>query len=90
MDKIIRIQETEATYDLAEKIVGDFDADVFVNDSLMVELKAIQNLAKAHEVQLMNYLTATGVDEDLLLNFGADRLQFKKKFRLLKSDTVSL
>jgi hypothetical protein len=35
-------------------------------------------------VSLMNYLTATGLDEGLLLNFGAERLEFKKKFRLPK------
>jgi GxxExxY protein len=70
--------------------IGAFDADVFVDESLVVELKAVQMLAKAHEVQLVNYLTATGVNEGLLLNFGAARLEFKKKFRLPKSETTSL
>ena len=54
------------------------------------ELKANQSLAKPHQVQLVNYLTATGFDEDLLPNFGAERLDFKKKFRLPKSERVSL
>jgi len=62
------------------ELVGAFTADLLVNDSLIVELKAIQSLAKAHEVQLVNYLVATGMDEGLLLNFGAERLEFKKKF----------
>lgn len=62
-------------------LVGDFVADLIVNHSLILELKAVQALAIAHEVQLVNYLTATGLDEGLLLNFGADSLQFKKKFR---------
>jgi GxxExxY protein len=61
------------------QIVGAFTADLSVNDSLIVELKAIQSLSKAHEVQLVNYLVATGVDEGLLLNFGAERLEFLKK-----------
>ena len=52
------------------QIVGAFTADLLVNDCLMVELKATQSLAKAHEVQLVNYLVATGIDEGLLLNFG--------------------
>jgi GxxExxY protein len=64
------------------QIVGAFMADVLVNDSLIVELKASQSLAKAHEVQLVNYLVATRIDEGLLLNFGTKRLEFKKKFRL--------
>jgi GxxExxY protein len=71
------------------QIVGIFTADLLVNDSLIVELKAIQSLAKAHEVQLVNYLVATGIDEGLLLNFGAERLEYKKKFRLPKKEQVS-
>ena len=64
------------------QLVGAFTADVLVDDAVIVELKAVQTLAKAHEVQLVNYLVATGFDEGLLLNFGAERLEFKKKFRL--------
>src|ERR1700720_3833541 len=58
------------TYD--GQIVGAFAADVLVNDSVIVEVKAIQTLAKPHEIQLVNYLTATGLNEGLLLNFGAE------------------
>ena len=64
-----------------EVIVGEFDVDMLINKSLLVENKAVLALAIAHEVQVVNYLTATGVDEGLLLNFGAARLEFKKKFR---------
>ena len=61
------------------EIVGAFVADLLVNNALIVEAKAIQALAKAHEVQLVNYL----------LNFGATRLEFKKKFRLPKTELAS-
>jgi GxxExxY protein len=71
------------------QLVGAFTADVLVDDAVIVELKAVQTLAKAHEVQLVNYLVATGFDEGLLLNFGAERLEFKKKFRLPESEPVS-
>src|SRR5260370_13792983 len=71
------------------QIVGAFTADLLVNNSVIVELKATQSLAKAHEVQLVNYLTATGFAEGLLLNFGAERLEFKKKFRLPRSVQTS-
>src|SRR6266404_4658128 len=71
------------------QIVGAFTANVLVSDSLIVELKAAQLIAKIHEVQLVNYLVATGLDEGLLLNFGAERLEFKKKFRFRKQDQVS-
>lgn len=66
------------------QIVGAFAADLLVNDSIIVEVKAVQALAKAHEIQLVNYLTATGLNEGLLLNFGSERLEFKKKFRLAR------
>ena len=71
------------------QIVGAFAADLLVNDSVIVEVKAIQALAKPHEVQLVNYLTATGVNEGLLLNFGAERLDFRKKFRLPRAESAS-
>src|ERR1700730_14817188 len=59
------------------QIVGALAADLLINDSIIVEVKATQSLAKPHEVQLVNYLAATGLDEGLLLNFGAERLEFK-------------
>ncbi len=71
------------------QVVGVFAADLLVNDSLMLELKANQLVAKAHDVQLVN-LVATGIDEGLLLNFGAERLEYKRKFRLPKQEQVSL
>jgi GxxExxY protein len=72
-----------------DELVGAFVADLLVDDTLVVEIKAIQTLAKTHEVQLVNYLTATGLNEGLLLNFGAERLEFKKKFRLPKTEATS-
>jgi len=71
-------------------IVGDFKADLIVNDELIVELKAVSNLIVEHEVQLVNYLTATGKDIGLLLNFGGQSLEFKKKFRTAKVEKISL
>jgi GxxExxY protein len=61
--------------------VGEFLADIIVDMALVVELKAVQSLLPIHEVQLVNYLTATGIEEGVLLNFGSESLQFKKKFR---------
>src|SRR5437763_16965112 len=48
--------------------VAAFTADLLLNNSLIVELKASQSLAKSHEVQLANYLVATGLEEGLLAN----------------------
>jgi GxxExxY protein len=61
--------------------VGDFVADLVVNEIVIVELKAIHSLTTSHEVQLVNYLSATGLEIGLLLNFGATSLQFKRKHR---------
>lgn len=63
-------------------IVGDFVADLVVNDFLICELKAKTGLAKADEVQLVNYLVATNRNYGLLFNFGTSSLQFKRKHRL--------
>ena len=71
-------------------IVGDFKADLFVNDELIVELKAVSGIIVEHEVQLVNYLTATGKEIGLLINFGGRSLEFKKKFRTQKVEDIIL
>lgn len=71
-------------------VVGDYFADLLVNDILIVEAKAVNTLAPAHEVQAVNYLTATGKNEALLLNFGTISLQFKKKFRIYRDPEEEL
>jgi GxxExxY protein len=68
-----------------DHVIGEYVADIVVNGVMIIELKAVQKLAPAHEVQLVNYLTTTGIDEGLLLNFGAERLEFKKKYRGMRT-----
>ncbi|HTQ52419.1 MAG TPA: GxxExxY protein [Candidatus Acidoferrales bacterium] len=65
-------------------LVGEFSADFLIENELIVELISVQNLSPAHEVQTVDYLAATGKDVGLLINFGGERLEFKKKFRLPK------
>ena len=65
-------------------LVGEFKADIVVEKILILELKAVQSLHMAHEIQLVNYLTATGVDDGLLINFGSEELQFKRKYRVYR------
>jgi GxxExxY protein len=69
-----------------DEVVGDFYADLWIEDRVIIELKAVRALSKGHEVQLVNYLTATGVDTGLLLNFGPS-VQVKRKFREYKKQT---
>lgn len=63
-------------------LVGEFRADIIVENSVIIELKAVETLHKAHEVQLVNYLTITGIDSGLLVNFGALDIQIKRKYRI--------
>jgi len=58
--------------------IGDYFADILVDNKVIIELKASTDLVKAHEVQLVNYLKATGIEVGLLINFG-DELQIKRR-----------
>jgi GxxExxY protein len=58
--------------------VGDYFADITVNNSIIIELKAAEALAKEHENQLINYLKATNMEIGLLLNFGK-KAELKRK-----------
>lgn len=58
--------------------VGEYYADVLVNECIILELKAVDTLCKEHELQLINYLKATDMEVGLLLNFG-ERPQIRRK-----------
>jgi GxxExxY protein len=60
------------------EVVGEYFADLIVNDAVIVELKAVKSLREEHEAQLLNYLKATLYEVGLLLNFGP-RPQIKRK-----------
>ena len=64
------------------QVVGNFEADLFM-EGVIVELKAVSTLLRIHEVQLINYLKATGIDVGLLLNFGEQKVEVKRKLRVL-------
>lgn len=60
------------------KVIGNYCADLLVEDKVLVELKAVETLVKEHEIQLVNYLKATGFNVGLLINFGSS-VQIKRK-----------
>ena len=62
----------------ANQIIGDYVADIIVENKILVELKAIKHLSKQDEAQLLNYLTATKYEVGLLFNFGKEP-EFKRK-----------
>ena len=69
------------------QVVGDFYIDLFVEDAVIVELKSVQNLAKEHEVQLVNYLNGLKKDIGLLINFGPSGVEVKRKYRQTKKES---
>ena len=89
---IVELRKLKLTYE-AEKliqvlydgiVVGEYRTDIIVEGRLILELKATQDLSIANEIQLVNYLTSTGIDDGLLINFGSDKLQFKRKYRIYR------
>ena len=67
--------------------VGDYLADIIVEDKVILELKSVKELHPAHEAQLINYLKATGIEVGLLINFG-ERVEIKRKVYTLPKDRV--
>ena len=59
-------------------IVGDFYADILVEGKVLIELKAVRNLANEHYAQLLNYLKATNLEVGLLINFGNPKLEYRR------------
>lgn len=64
-----------------EVVVGDYAADLLVEDCAIVELKVAKGIDAIHEAQVLNYLKATGVRVGLILNFGTPRLGIKRLVR---------
>ena len=60
------------------QIVGEYLADILVNDSVLVEVKAVRKLDEIHMAQCMNYLRATDVRVCLLINFGSPKVEIKR------------
>lgn len=63
------------------RLVGDYEADIVVDDKIILELKAVSEFHPKHAAQAANYLAATGYRLALLLNFGADSFQSRRIIR---------
>ena len=74
----VRQQHPLNVYDEDGTVLGEYFADLFIDDSLLVELKACRTLAEEHTAQLLGYLRASRIEHGLLINFGAPRLQIRK------------
>lgn len=60
------------------KIVGDFFADIVVENKVLLGLKVVKKLAPEHIAQVLNYLKATGIDVGLLINFGNSKIEYRR------------
>ena len=63
------------------KLVGEYIADIIVDNKIILELKAVSRLNSSHTAQALNYLTATGLRLAIIINFGAGSLQSQRVVR---------
>ena len=61
-----------------DQIVGEYFADLLVEDQVIIELKTVDKIEKIHEAQLLNYLKATGIKVGLLVNFKSTKTEIKR------------
>jgi len=79
----VRVQDEDGT------AIGDFYADLLVENLLVVELKAVKTLADEHVAQLLGYLKSTRIEHGLLINFGSYKFQIKKYVKSEDTKVVS-
>lgn len=71
-------QSPLAVFDEDGTILGEYFADLFVEDRLIIELKAVKSVAEEHVAQILGYLKSSRIETGLLINFGAAKLHVKK------------
>ena len=71
-------QQAPADVYFQNKVVGQYLADILVDNKLILELKTVDVIANIHKAQILNYLRATGIKLGLILNFAKPRLEYKR------------
>jgi len=74
----VKQQHPLQVYDEDGTLIGDYNADLFVDNRLIIELKAAKALADEHVAQILGYLRASRIEHGLLINFGAPKFEIKK------------
>ena len=67
-----------------DELVGVYKADLVVDEKIIVEIKSVSRLNSAHDAQAIHYLTATGLEVALLLNFGGNSLAHRRLVKMNK------
>ena len=85
----LRIEsQKDITVNYENEVVGEFKADIVVEDTIILELKSVKQITQAHEVQLVNYLVATGKPVGLILNFSEQKVEVKRKVKDLNQGST--
>jgi GxxExxY protein len=74
------------TVDYKDNVVGEYIADILVEEKVILELKTVDRLEKIHEAQLLNYLRATGIQIGILVNFKHTKAEIKRMVLDLPED----
>ncbi len=77
-DKIPAVQQAPINIRFEGEIVGNYIADILVDDKIILELKCVEAIANIHRAQTLNYLKATGKQLAIILNFAKEKLEYER------------
>lgn len=75
---IMAKQQTPITVYFEGEVVGEYFADILVEDKIIIELKAMEKITDVYKAQALNYLKATGLRLAIILNFGKNKLEYER------------
>ena len=82
------VAQAPITVNYKDQCVGEYFADILVEDRVIIELKTVERIEKIHEAQLLNYLKATGIQVGLLVNFRHPKAEIKRLVLDLPEDKL--
>ena len=77
-DKIPAVRQAPINVRFEGEIVGNYVADILVDDKIILELKCVETIANIHRAQVLNYLKATGKQLAIILNFAKEKLEHER------------
>lgn len=77
-ERIPARQQAPADVFFHERVIGQYFADILVDNKIILELKTVDEISNIHVAQVLNYLRATGIKLGLILNFGNPKFKFKR------------
>ena len=77
-EEFLARQQAPITVHFNRQVVGEYYADILVENKIILELKSVELIVNAHRAQVLNYLKATGLRLAILLNFGKERLEYER------------